>query len=260
MDGDRADGRRRHSRNLHEPGDGLANEAAAALSAVSRDAAGRDGSAASSRQGDLAKRPLQDDLRRRPGRVPSRAVEPDFERVGAHTRSIAAGPPPRWTLSRSACHPALRPSRRSSTFHPRGTIDVTAGASPIVLSAPGPRTRSVAVAVAGFITISGARRSAHRGFISGRDRALLSARRLPCRESHRSRTTRWSRRSRRSSRRATKRSAARNGFSTSATLAELYKDFVKFYYSRIMTDGNGLSVKLTELVRHTVAVHNACTL
>ena len=24
--------------------------------------------------------------------------------------------------------------------------------------------------------------------------------------------------------------------------AELYKDFVKFYYSRIMTDGNGLSV------------------
>jgi len=42
--------------------------------------------------------------------------------------------------------------------------------------------------------------------------------------------------------------------------AELYKDFVKFYYSRIMTDENGLSVKLTELVRHTVAVHNACTL
>jgi hypothetical protein len=42
--------------------------------------------------------------------------------------------------------------------------------------------------------------------------------------------------------------------------SELYKDFVKFYYSRIMTDGNGLSVKLTELVRHTVAVHNACTL
>ncbi|HSD11453.1 MAG TPA: hypothetical protein VLF14_10725 [Candidatus Binatia bacterium] len=41
---------------------------------------------------------------------------------------------------------------------------------------------------------------------------------------------------------------------------ELYKEFVKFYYSRIMTDGNGLSVKLTELVRHTVAVHNACTL
>ena len=42
--------------------------------------------------------------------------------------------------------------------------------------------------------------------------------------------------------------------------ADLYKDFVKFYYSRIMTDENGLSVKLTELVRHTVAVHNACTL
>jgi hypothetical protein len=42
--------------------------------------------------------------------------------------------------------------------------------------------------------------------------------------------------------------------------AALYKDFVKFYYSRVMTDENGLSVKLTELVRHTVAVHNACTL
>jgi hypothetical protein len=42
--------------------------------------------------------------------------------------------------------------------------------------------------------------------------------------------------------------------------AELYKQFVNFYYTRIMTDGNGLSVKLTELVRHTVAVHNACTL
>lgn len=41
---------------------------------------------------------------------------------------------------------------------------------------------------------------------------------------------------------------------------ELYKDFTKFYYSRIMTDGNGLSVKLTELVRHTIAVHNQCTL
>jgi hypothetical protein len=42
--------------------------------------------------------------------------------------------------------------------------------------------------------------------------------------------------------------------------ADLYKTFVKFYYSYIMTDGNGVSVKLTELVRHTVAVHNACTL
>jgi len=41
---------------------------------------------------------------------------------------------------------------------------------------------------------------------------------------------------------------------------ELYKQFVNFYYTRIMTDGNGLSVKLTELVRHAVAVHNACTL
>jgi hypothetical protein len=42
--------------------------------------------------------------------------------------------------------------------------------------------------------------------------------------------------------------------------AELYKEFVKFYYSRIMTDANGLSVKLTELMRHTIAVHNQCTL
>ena len=40
------------------------------------------------------------------------------------------------------------------TFHPRGTIDVTVGAAPIVLSAPGSRTRSVSVAVAGLITIS----------------------------------------------------------------------------------------------------------
>ena len=40
------------------------------------------------------------------------------------------------------------------TFHPRGTIDVTVGASPILLSAPGPRTRSVSVNVAGMITIS----------------------------------------------------------------------------------------------------------
>ena len=41
---------------------------------------------------------------------------------------------------------------------------------------------------------------------------------------------------------------------------ELYKQFVKFYYSRVVTDDNGISVKLTELMRHTVAVHNACTL
>ena len=40
------------------------------------------------------------------------------------------------------------------TFHPRGTIDVSVGASPIVLSAPGSRTRSVSVNVAGMITIS----------------------------------------------------------------------------------------------------------
>lgn len=41
---------------------------------------------------------------------------------------------------------------------------------------------------------------------------------------------------------------------------ELYKNFVKFYYTNVMTDRNGISVKLTEMIRHTVAVHNACTL
>lgn len=41
---------------------------------------------------------------------------------------------------------------------------------------------------------------------------------------------------------------------------ELYKNFVKYYYTHVMTDRNGISVKLTEMIRHTVAVHNACTL
>lgn len=41
---------------------------------------------------------------------------------------------------------------------------------------------------------------------------------------------------------------------------ELYESFVKFYYTYVMTDRNGLSVKLTEMIRHKVAVHNACTL
>ncbi|MGD0073550.1 MAG: hypothetical protein ABSD31_04345 [Candidatus Binataceae bacterium] len=41
---------------------------------------------------------------------------------------------------------------------------------------------------------------------------------------------------------------------------ELYKTFVKFYYGYVMTEGDGVSWKLTELVRHTVAIHNGCTL
>ena len=41
---------------------------------------------------------------------------------------------------------------------------------------------------------------------------------------------------------------------------ELYKPFVKFYYSHIMTDAGGISLKLTELVRHKVALINQCQL
>ena len=40
----------------------------------------------------------------------------------------------------------------------------------------------------------------------------------------------------------------------------LYKPFVQFYYSHIMTDTDGISVKLTELVRHKVAQINECRL
>ncbi len=40
------------------------------------------------------------------------------------------------------------------TFEPRGTVVVTAGAAPIVLLAPGPRTRSVSINLAGLITVS----------------------------------------------------------------------------------------------------------
>ena len=42
--------------------------------------------------------------------------------------------------------------------------------------------------------------------------------------------------------------------------ADLYKNFVKFYYGFIATEADGLSWKVTELVRHTVAIHNGCTL
>jgi len=41
---------------------------------------------------------------------------------------------------------------------------------------------------------------------------------------------------------------------------ELYKAFVKFYYDHIMADADGISVKLTELVRHKIALINQCHL
>jgi hypothetical protein len=41
---------------------------------------------------------------------------------------------------------------------------------------------------------------------------------------------------------------------------ELYKDFVKFYYQHVVTEEYGLSSKLSEMMRHMVAVHNTCTL
>ncbi|MEQ8234555.1 MAG: hypothetical protein RLW61_18865 [Gammaproteobacteria bacterium] len=41
---------------------------------------------------------------------------------------------------------------------------------------------------------------------------------------------------------------------------ELYRDFVRFYYDHIMAEGDGISVKLTELVRHRVALNNQCSL
>jgi hypothetical protein len=40
---------------------------------------------------------------------------------------------------------------------------------------------------------------------------------------------------------------------------DLYKDFVKFYYSHIAAEQEGISWKLGELVRHVVAVHNSCS-
>jgi len=45
-----------------------------------------------------------------------------------------------------------------------------------------------------------------------------------------------------------------------AQTPELYKAFVKFYYDHIMTDADGITVKLTELVRHKVALINQCHL
>ncbi|MBI2802066.1 MAG: hypothetical protein HYX63_17590 [Gammaproteobacteria bacterium] len=45
-----------------------------------------------------------------------------------------------------------------------------------------------------------------------------------------------------------------------AQTPDLYRNFVKFYYEYIMADNDGISIKLTELVRHKVALHNQCGL
>ena len=41
---------------------------------------------------------------------------------------------------------------------------------------------------------------------------------------------------------------------------DLYKDFARFYYDHVMTDRDGLTIRLTELVRHRVATWNECYL
>ena len=41
---------------------------------------------------------------------------------------------------------------------------------------------------------------------------------------------------------------------------ELYTSFVKFYYEHIAVEEYGISWKLTEMMRHMVAVHNGCSL
>ena len=53
---------------------------------------------------------------------------------------------------------------------------------------------------------------------------------------------------------------ARSGSSTFVIRTELYKSFVKFYYEHVATEEYGLSWKLSEMMRHMVAVHNGCTL
>jgi len=45
-----------------------------------------------------------------------------------------------------------------------------------------------------------------------------------------------------------------------AQTPDLYKDFVRFYYDHIMAEGDGISIKLTELVRRKVALINQCSL
>ena len=41
---------------------------------------------------------------------------------------------------------------------------------------------------------------------------------------------------------------------------DLYKAFVNFYYEHHLVDADGITVKLTELVRHRVALINQCHL
>lgn len=45
-----------------------------------------------------------------------------------------------------------------------------------------------------------------------------------------------------------------------AQTPELYKDFVKFYYTHIVIDYGRISIKLTELVRKKIALINECHL
>ena len=40
------------------------------------------------------------------------------------------------------------------TFDPRGTVEITSGSQPITLSVSGPRTRRIAISVAGLVSIS----------------------------------------------------------------------------------------------------------
>ena len=41
---------------------------------------------------------------------------------------------------------------------------------------------------------------------------------------------------------------------------DLYRNFKKWYYEYIMAENDGISIRLTELVRHKVAQHNQCKL
>ena len=57
-----------------------------------------------------------------------------------------------------------------------------------------------------------------------------------------------------------RRLMAQSGSNTFAIPNELYKSFVKFYYAHVATEEYGISWKLSEMMRHMVAVHNTCTL
>jgi hypothetical protein len=57
-----------------------------------------------------------------------------------------------------------------------------------------------------------------------------------------------------------KRLMAQSGSSNFCHPTELYKSFVKFYYAHVATEEYGISWKLSEMMRHMVAVHNPCTL